>query len=102
VIKIEITIPLFYNNKEPIEQIHFTKIKRELLRQFGALTISNQCDGYWTQDNKLYEDINRIYTIICEPTKDNLSYIRGYKKWLEHQLEQESIFIVVTKCEVIE
>lgn len=100
-IKIDITIPLFYNDGKPIEQTKLNKVKRELLRQFRGLSISNDSDGYWLNGDKEYNDINRIYTIITGDTVEARSWITGYKSWLEHNLEQHDIFIVISKCEVI-
>ena len=100
-IKIEITIPLFYNHGTEIEPIKFEKIHRELLRQFKRLTISPEVKGYWINEKIQYIDINKIYSIIMQDTKDNISWITGYKKWLEHNLEQKEIFITKSEVDII-
>lgn len=102
-IKIEITIPLFYNDKTPIESFKLDKIKNDLLKQFGGLTISNQNIGYWLDDNKEYQDLSKTYTIITELYNigETESFIKSYQKWLEHNLEQEKIFIVISDVKTI-
>ena len=99
--KIEITIPLRYNDGTPIEQTKLDKIKRELLRQFGGLSISAEIEGFWTQDNITYNDYNKVYTVVTEFNKDIESWISGYKKWLEHMLDQKEIFIVISEVDLV-
>lgn len=99
--KIELTIPLRYNDGIPIEQSKLDKIKRELIRQFGGLSISAETDGFWTNDNITYNDYNKIYTVITEFNKDIESWITDYKKWLEFHLEQKEIFIVISDVNIV-
>ena len=102
-IKIEITIPLFYNDKKPIEQIKLDKIKNDLLKKFGGLTISGTNNGYWLDNNKEYQDLSKTYTIITElyNISDTEHFIKIYKKWLEDNLDQKEIFIVISDVKTI-
>lgn len=102
-IKIDITIPLFYNDKTPIEQIKLEKIQRELRTKFGGLSISGNIQGQWynNEDLNVYYDTNQIYTVVGYDD-DIISWIRGYKLWLEHNLEQKEIFILISEVTKID
>lgn len=99
--KIEITIPLRYNDGRPIEKIHLDKIKRELLTKFGGLSISAEIEGFWTKDNITYNDYNKIYTVVTKEDSELESWINGYKKWLEYILNQKQIFILISEVSII-
>ena len=98
--KIDITIPLNYNDGKPIEYIKFDKIERELLREFNGLTISGENKGFWLDDRTVYLDTNKIYSVVTDKI-DVITWIKSYKKWLEHNLEQKEIFIVISEVSII-
>jgi hypothetical protein len=100
-IKVEITIPLRYNDGSPIETVRIDKIKRELVREFGGLSISGEIEGYWTKDNVTYCDFNKIFTVVCDDTEQNISWLTGYKFWLKQLLDQKDIFIVVSEVKTL-
>lgn len=95
-IKIEITIPLRYNDGSPIGQNTLDKIKRDLLNKFNGLSISAEIQGFWTKDNITYNDYNKIYTVIAESDTELELWLSIYKKWLEHMLDQKEIFIIIS------
>ncbi len=99
--KIEIIIPLFYNDGKEIEQTKLDKVKRELLGKFGGLSISPIINGYWINEKTEYDDINKVYTVITPEDNELNSWISNYKKWLEHMLDQKEIFIVISEVDII-
>jgi len=100
-IKVEITIPLRYNDGSPIETERIDKVRKELVREFKGLSISAETEGYWIKDNITFCDFNKIFTVVCDDTIQNLNWLIGYKKWLMHTLDQHDIFIVISEVKTL-
>jgi len=100
-IKVEITIPLRYNDGSPIETERIDKVRKELVREFKGLSISGEIEGYWVLENMTYCDFNKIFTVVCDDTIENLNWLIGYKKWLKHTLDQHDIFIVISEVKTL-
>ena len=82
-IKIEITIPLNYNNGRQIESDKLLFIENYLIAKFNGLSISAPQVGYWLNKRKLYTDNNEICTIITENNKDTIKHIKDLKQLLK-------------------
>ena len=100
-IKVEITVPLRYNDGSPIETERIDKVRKELVREFKGLSISAEIEGYWIKDNITFCDFNKIFTVVSDDTEQNLTWLTGYKKWLKHTLDQHDIFIVVNEVKTL-
>ena len=100
-IKVEITIPLRYNDGSPIETERIDKVRKELVREFKGLSISGEIEGYWVKDNITFCDFNKIFTIVCDDTQKNLDWLTGYKNWLNYSLDQHDIFIVISEVKTL-
>jgi hypothetical protein len=100
-IKVEITIPLRYNDGSPIEEKRIDKVRKDLVKEFDGLSISSETEGYWIKDNITFCDFNQIFTVVCDKTELNLTWFKIYKKWLKQLLDQHDIFIVISEVKTL-
>jgi hypothetical protein len=99
-LKVEILVPIFYNNGTNVEAEKYRIMFEKLVKQFGAVSSedNNIINGYWInpQDNKAYADKNKVYWIIVPDTKENRQYFVNLQDKLESMFNQESILIYFT------
>jgi hypothetical protein len=99
-LKVEILVPIFYNNGTNVEAEKYGIMFEELVKQFGAVSSedNNIINGYWInpQDNKAYTDKNKVYWIIVPDTEENRQYFVNFQDKLESLFDQESILIYFT------
>jgi hypothetical protein len=99
-LKVEILVPIFYNNGTNVEAEKYRILFEELVMQFGAVSSedNNVINGYWInpQDNKAYIDKNKVYWIIVPDTEENRQYFVNLQNKLESLFKQESILIYLT------
>ena len=99
-LKVEIMVPIFYNNGTNVEAEKYRILFEELVMQFGAVSSedNNVINGYWInpQDNKAYADKNKVYWIIVPDTEENRQYFINLQNKLESLFKQESILIYFT------
>ena len=99
-LKVEILVPIFYNNGTNVEAEKYRIMFEELVKQFGAVSSedNNIINGYWInpQDNKAYADKNKVYWIIVPDTEENRQYFVNFQDKLESLFDQESILIYFT------
>ena len=99
-LKVEILVPIFYNNGTNVEDEKYRILFEELVKQFGAVSSedNNVINGYWInpQDNKAYADKNKVYWIIVPDTEENRQYFINLQNKLESLFKQESILIYFT------
>jgi hypothetical protein len=95
-IKIEILIPLYYNDGRPIEEEKVSHTYNELVDRFGRCSIDNSTiHGHWKDpDTKMYyTDKNRMMWVICEDNNSNREFLGAFKFALEKRFQQQSILI---------
>ena len=99
-LKVEILVPIFYNNGTNVEAEKYRILFEELVKQFGAVSSedNNVINGYWInpQNNKAYADKNKVYWIIVPDTEENRQYLVNLQNKLESVFKQESILIYFT------
>ena len=99
-LKVEILVPIFYNNGTNVEAEKYRIMFEDLVKQFGAVSSedNNIIKGYWInpQDNKAYADKNKVYWIIVPDTEENRQYFVNFQDKLESLFDQESILIYFT------
>jgi hypothetical protein len=99
-LKVEILVPIFYNNGTNVEAEKYRIMFEELVKQFGAVSSedNNIINGYWInpQDNKSYADKNKVYWIIVPDIEENRQYFVNFQDKLESLFDQESILIYFT------
>ncbi|HKI07003.1 MAG TPA: hypothetical protein VKA09_01280 [Nitrososphaeraceae archaeon] len=100
-IRVDIIIPLFYNNGKPIPDYKLTKTLDELTDRFGGGSRDDSIiEGRWVETvgrKKVYfRDKNRSIWVVCDDSAENRYFFSEYKKRLEVRYQQRSIFILIT------
>jgi hypothetical protein len=92
-IRVEILIPLSYNNGAEIEDDIFAIIHDELINRFRGYTQSIvPTQGIWQNpDGRRFHDNHRLVWIVCDNTPENIDFFQRFRRRLETLLEQESI-----------
>jgi hypothetical protein len=68
-IRIEILLPLYYNDKTQIEPGKFLKTRNELTAKFGGCTVITPAEGSWIDKGIEYNDINSGFYVIAPHTE---------------------------------
>lgn len=92
-IRVDIIIPLRYNNGELIETDKHVQTKNELTARFGSCTFLTTSEGTWTNDAAIYMDINTSCSIITEDAPSVRDFFQKYKETLKDRYEQLEILI---------
>lgn len=93
-IRVEILLPLSYNNGKPIEKTKFDSTERELARRFGGCTALMPTEGLWIdEDSKEYSDINSGFYIVVPLNKKSIAFLKEYAKKLKRRFKQKKILV---------
>lgn len=100
--RIEICLPLFYNNKIPIQVDKFDITRKELIKKFGALTAMQAnpdfaLEGWWVNQGLTYQDKIVIYRV--DSVELNRRFWSKYKYVLIRRFLQEEIYITAIEFE---
>lgn len=104
-IKVEIILPLYYENKELIEKRKFIELYDKLIERFSGYSTISPLTGSWKSDRtgKLYKDEENVgLYVICEDSKDNKFFFAHLKQRLKKEFEQEDILMFYTKIDVFD
>jgi len=96
---IQILLPLYDNEGNPIPLAHHRAVKRELAERFHGLTAYNRApaEGLWTKGRKTHRDDIIIYEVMIRSRQ--MSWWRGFRQRLEKLFRQDS---VVVRAQAIE
>ena len=90
----EILLPLNYNDGTPIEPEKFQETRRELVEQFGALTMDAPAiAGLWVSGGRKYRDELLRFVIDTEATAGTDAFFRDFKERLKDRFQQIEIWI---------
>src|SRR4029434_11200481 len=82
----EILLPLNYNDGTPIEPEKFQETRRELVEQFGALTLDAPASaGLWVSGGREYRDELLRFVIDTEATAATDAFFRDFKEQLKKE-----------------
>jgi hypothetical protein len=104
-LKVEILLPLNYNDNTQIEGHKYATTFEEMFNQFHACTIDKTpLVGRWLNliTKKAYTDNNIAYWVICDDSYDSIYFLDNYKKQLEERFKQDSILIYSTTVVIFE
>ena len=86
----EILLPLNYNDGTPIEPENFQETRRELVEQFGALTMdAPTISGLWVSGGREYRDELLRFVIDTEATADTDAFFRDLKERLKEAIPSD-------------
>jgi len=91
---VQILLPVYGNDGEPLLHSTYDRIREELVGKFGGLTAFTQspAEGIWTPDDK---EAQRDEVIMIEVMTEELDagWWTVYRKTLEKRLKQESVVV---------
>ena len=97
---VQILLPLFDNEGEPIPQLHFRRVSEELADRFGGLTAFTRApaEGRWKDSGeRTSHDEIVVFEVMVEDLQR--SWWKEYRASLERRFRQE---LVVIRAQVIE
>jgi hypothetical protein len=95
-IHVEITIPLRYPDGKLIEISKHRQTKDEIINKFGGGNFQTTFEGAWkdySENDRIYIDVNTIFSVDVDRTDDNINFFRNYKIELEKRYHQRKIYI---------
>lgn len=102
-LRVEILLPLKYNNGKLIEPSIFLKTEQALVQRFGGCTTLTPTSGVWLnpKDSHLYQDINSGFYVDCPNNDETFKFLRKFKRTLKKDFDQEAIYIAYYKVNVL-
>lgn len=102
--KYEIYLPLKYNDGKEIESEKIKRIREDLIRMFGAITVSSLSSPYqgtWKYGGVEYiDDIIKV-EIVTSGDRATRKFLKDFKERLKESLRQVDILITTHGIHVI-
>jgi hypothetical protein len=95
-IRVEIIIPLRYNDGRQIEINKHRQTKDEIINKFGGCSFLTTSEGAWkdySENDRIYMDINTVCLVDVDHTDENINFLKNYGKELEERYHQRKIRI---------
>jgi hypothetical protein len=94
-IRINILLPINYNDGRKVEEEKFYQTNLELSKRFGACSALSPTQGTWVDpiDGKKYDDLNIGFFVDTEESPSTLDWLKEYKEILKNRFEQKEIYI---------
>ncbi len=90
----EILLHLKYNDGASVEPEKFQETRRELIEQFGALTMdAPSISGLWVSGAREYQDELIRFVVDAEATPGTDAFFRSFKEQLKERFRQVEIWI---------
>jgi len=105
--RVEIYLPLEYNDGRPIEEAKYLRLHAELRARFGGVTSTQRefpLKGAWKSGTALYEERVVVFTMMDfrDQTETRLArYLQRLKARLKKRFDQEEILITVQELTAI-
>ena len=91
----EVYVPIYYNDRRPVEAEKFESLQEILLEQFGGVTyFAVPNSGLWKMADVVYRDDVVIYRVITSDVSRARRFFELLKQQLKVELAQEEILIV--------
>jgi len=101
-IRVEILLPLYYNDGRPIEPGKFVETDDELVQKFGATsTDAIVVRGRWLYQGTIYHDQLVRVRLDVEDSEENWQAVRAQKEILKSRFEQLDIWITAHRIDVV-
>ncbi len=105
--RVEIYLPLEYNDGRLIEEIKYVRLHAQLRARFGGVTSTQRAfplQGAWKSGKGVYEERVVVFTMLDfrEQTEAELvRYLERLKNRLKKRFQQEEILITVQELKAI-
>jgi len=99
--RIEIFLPLDYNDGRPIEDSKFSHLENELLARFGGVTTIQRrfpLRGLWRSQSEVYHDRVVVITVMDFQVRtefESIRYLERLKSRLKKKFAQLEVLITV-------
>lgn len=99
---IQLLLPLYDNDGEPLPKSLFAEVRAELVQQFGGLTAYSRAParGLWCEDDDETVRDDLIINEVMAEAIDRTWWV-AYRASLEARLRQEQIMIRAHRVEVL-
>ena len=94
-LRVEILLPLRYNNKKLIQPSYFLKTEEELANRYGGCTALTPRSGTWIspRDSRIYQDISSGFYVDCPDNKKTITSLNTYSEVLKKRFKQKKMHI---------
>jgi mRNA-degrading endonuclease YafQ of YafQ-DinJ toxin-antitoxin module len=103
-LKVEIYVPLYYNDKTLVEKSKFILTFDDIFGKFNACTMdSTPLSGDWRDPKTgiVYHDQIIIYWVVCEDLVENREFPKNLKETLKERFCQEEMMMVLTNVDLL-
>ena len=90
--RVEIHIPVRYNDGAPVEQQKIDQTQRELYERFGGMTVEGPVRGWWVDGGRVYEDEQLLFIVDTNDGEDG--FWPTYASQLRERFQQEAMYLV--------
>ncbi|MSQ48275.1 MAG: hypothetical protein EXR78_07795 [Deltaproteobacteria bacterium] len=98
----EILLPLKYNDGTAVEPEKFQETRRELVSQFGALTMEvSPLAGLWVSGEREYQDELIRFVVDTEATPETNEFFQTLKERLKDRFRQIEIWVTAYPIRLI-
>lgn len=105
--RIDVFLPLLYNDGSAVDEDEFVKLQEEWLARFGGMTFTPRqfpVQGLWEAEGVVYKDRITVFTLLDFSTRselETLRYLKNLKTRLKKQFDQLDILITMHEITVI-
>lgn len=95
-IRVQIIIPLRYDDGRQIEISKHRQTKDEIINKFGGCSFLTSSEGAWkdySENDRIYIDINTLCLVDVDYTDENINFFKNYKEILKERYHQKVIYI---------
>lgn len=99
---IQLLLPLYDNDGQPLPSALFREVKQELTDRFGGLTAYSRApaEGQWREDtNRTIRDDIVVFEVMAEAL--NRDWWRAYRARLERRFTQQQVIIRASVIEML-
>jgi hypothetical protein len=104
-LRVDIIIPLFYQDNTPIEDEVLVEVHDEIITVFdeGLTKDQSNVDGVWKHpQKKVYvKEVNRSVWAVCDDTPQNRQACRKLMAFIQTKTKQHTIFMTWTPTEIV-
>ena len=98
----EILLPLKYNDGTEVEAEKFQETRRELVAQFGALTMDPpSVSGLWISGEQEYQDELIRFVIDTQASPQTEEFFQEFKERLKERFRQIEVWITASPIRLI-
>lgn len=99
---VQILVPLYRRDGEPVPGEEHQRLRTELTERFGGLTAFSRApaEGLWKTDEARTDRDDVVMVEVMAPDLDR-PWWRDYRKSLEARLDQEAVVIRATEVEML-